>query len=424
MILSHCPSPAARFRAAGVFLLRSTAPEAPSNRTHATNDFVLAITLAVKELISIVVPTLREAANLPTLVEQIADALSGRSFEILVVDDDSRDGTDAVCMDLATRFPIRCFTRVDPVDGLGGAVLLGLREAKGDILVVMDADLQHPPSRLPALIEPIEQGRAEFAVGSRCITGGSTSGDWPMSRKLTSWVAKTLARPFASDLQDVMSGYFALPRRVLERGEHLAPLGFKIGLELICKCRVRQLVEVPIHFGVRTRGDSKLNTREKFRYLEHLSRLYDFTFPRVIPLIKFSIVVLLGALAAGAVYAVMVSSTQMSTLPHWEIVSASYLVAVLVTALFHARYVRTQRHWLIRPNAWRDFGVSAVVEMATCTAVAWYLHHRLAEPHAIELFAIPFGCAIVVRYVLRKELLLDVRGLRYMPPLPIRNRSI
>lgn len=369
-------------------------------------------------LVSIVVPTLREAANLPALVERIAKAMAGREFEILIVDDDSRDGTDRVCDELAKTYPVRCIVRAEPVDGLGGAVLLGLREAKGDVFVVMDADLQHPPERLPALLEPIENGSAEFAVGSRCVEGGSTAHDWPASRRFTSWVAKTLASSFAGDLRDVMSGYFALPRHVFERGEHLAPLGFKIGLELICKCRVKKLVEVPIHFGVRSAGESKLNTREKFRYLEHLSRLYDFRFPRVIPLMKFAVVVSLGGMVGLGTYQLL---TRLHSLYLWQCSVLSYLTVIAVTALFHHRYVRAQRHWLIRRHPWLDFVCSAGAELLACGIVAIYLDHRLRSPTAWELYLIPFACAIVVRYILRKELLLDVRGLRFMPPLPRRN---
>lgn len=368
-------------------------------------------------LISIIVPTLREAANLPTLIAQISSALSGRAFEILIVDDNSRDGTDRVCAELAANHPVRCVVREHPVDGLGGAVLLGLREARGDILVVMDADLQHPPERLPALIAPIENGEAEFAVGSRCVAGGSTSHDWPTSRRFTSWVAKTLARPFAGDLQDVMSGYFALPRSVFERGEHLAPLGFKIGLELICKCRVTRLVEVPIHFGVRTQGQSKLDAREKFRYLEHLSRLYDFSFPRIIPLIKFAVVVTLSCLVGLGAYELL---TRSHNLYLWQCSVLSYAVALAVTAMFHARYVRTQGYWLVRPHPWLDFFASALVELGMCGAIAWFLDHRLRSPTAWELYLLPFAGAIVARYIMRKELLLDVRGLRFMPALPKR----
>src|SRR5690606_21065283 len=100
----------------------------------------------------------------PPLVTRIADAMVGRDYEVIVVDDDSRDGTETVCRELSARHPVRCIVRANPVDGLGGAVLLGLREAHGETLVVMDADLQHPPAKLPELIDAV-QGGAEFAVG-------------------------------------------------------------------------------------------------------------------------------------------------------------------------------------------------------------------------------------------------------------------
>lgn len=366
-------------------------------------------------LVSIIVPTLREAANLPTLVAQIADAMGTRPYEVVIVDDDSRDGTDRVCAELATKFPVRCIVRPHPIDGLGGAVLLGLREARGDVLVVMDADLQHPPSRLPALLAPIDAGTAEFVVGSRAVAGGSTSNQWPWHRRVTSRVAALLARPFAGDLRDVMSGYFALPRSVFARGEHLAPLGFKIGLELICKCRVTRLVEVPIHFGVRVAGESKLDWREKFRYLEHLSRLYDFVYPRVGPILKFAVVTLIGLGVGLGAFSLLAH-----VVPPPVATPLAYVATILVTAVFHARYIRTQRHWFVRPHAWWDFAASCAIELAVCATVSLYLGHRLSGPTHSELFLIPFAAAIVVRYVLRKELMLDVRGLRFIPPLPRR----
>lgn len=415
----HLPNPT---KWSGFSFQTGTKSAKDSRRTVSPTRQDIGVDFADKPMvarISIIVPTLREVANLHTLVSRIAAALSGRAYEVIIVDDDSRDGTEQLCADLAKTYPVRCIVRTDPVDGLGGAVLLGLREARGDIFVVMDADLQHPPERLPALIEPIENGSAEFAVGSRCVEGGSTSGDWPLSRRFTSWVAKTLASNFAGNLQDVMSGYFALPRAVFERGEHLAPLGFKIGLELMCKCRVTKLVEVPIHFGARSAGESKLDTREKFRFLEHLSRLYDFRFPRVIPLIKFAIVVTLAGLVGLAAYQAL---TRLHNLYLWQCSLMSYALVVVVTALFHHRYIRAQQHWLVRPHPWLDFLCSAAAELVACGVVAFYLDHRLRIPTAWELFLAPFGCAVVVRYILRKELLLDVRGLRFMPALPKRSK--
>ncbi len=137
-------------------------------------------------------------------------------------------------------------------------------------------------------------------------------------------------------------------------------------------------------------------------------------------MIKFAIVVSLSCLAGLGAYELL---TRLHNLYLWQCSTLSYVVAILVTALFHARYVRTQKHWLVRPNAWMDFLVSAVVELAACGSIAWYLDHRLRSPTAWELYLIPFATAIVVRYILRKELLLDVRGLRFMPALPMRNRK-
>jgi len=363
-------------------------------------------------LISIIVPALNEADNLPPLVEQIAAALAGQMYEILIVDDNSRDETPAVCARLAETFPLRLIVRHKPRNGLSGAVLHGMAEARGNVFVVMDADLQHPPARLPDLIAPIESGDADFTIGSRYVPGGSTGEQWGIARKINSRIATLLARPFAGAVSDPMSGFFALRRETYERGRRLTPLGYKIGLELMCKCRVSRVREVPIHFAERVRGESKLTLKEQFRYLEHLSRLYDFCFPRLSPMLKFLIVTAVSWLAAFAVFVLLLGN-------RWAgppvATSVAYLVAIAVTALFHGRYVRTQREFLVRRHPWIDFLFSALGEWAACSLMATYLAARLHDPWDLELFFIPFGVALLVRYVLRKEFLLDVRGLRRLP---------
>jgi dolichol-phosphate mannosyltransferase len=128
--------------------------------------------------ISIVVPALNEAPNLPPLAERVARALVGRSYELIVVDDNSRDDTPAVASRLAETFPLRLIVREQPKDGLSGAVLRGIAEARGEYLVVMDADLQHPPEKLPELLAPLESGEADFVLGSRYTPGGSTGETW------------------------------------------------------------------------------------------------------------------------------------------------------------------------------------------------------------------------------------------------------
>jgi len=362
--------------------------------------------------VSLIIPTLNEAANLPPLTEQIANALAGRSYEILIVDDNSRDDTPAVCAELAQRFPLRLLVRTDPKNGLSGAVLHGMVEARGDIFVVMDADLQHPPAKLPELIAPIESGEADFVIGSRYVPGGSTGERWGLFRKINSRVATLLARPFAGKVTDPMSGFFALRRETFVRGKRLTPLGYKIGLELMCKCRAQRVREIPIHFGERSRGESKLTLAQQFKYLEHLSRLYDFCFPRLSPMAKFAVVTALSWFAGLGIFILMM---------HFEIGSAAaptstaYLAAIAVTAVFHARYVRTQREFLVRPHPWLDFWFSSLAEWAACSLSAVFLAARVLNPWPLELFIIPFTVAMLVRYLFRKEFLLDIRGLRRMP---------
>ena len=262
------------------------------------------------------------------------------------------------------------------------------------------------------MIAPVEDGTADFALGSRYVAGGSTEGGWTLFRHLNSQVATALARPFAGDVKDPMSGFFALRRSTYDRAERLTPLGYKIALELMCKCRVRRVQEVPIHFGLRTKGESKLSLKQQFRYLEHLSRLYDFTFPRASPIAKFALATAVGfVVGLGGFLTARGSGT--------GVVGATlvgYLASVVVTAVFHARYVRTQRAFLVTPRPWLDFVVIAVVEvLAAVTAVAWLARHADAGVGPVERFMIGFAVGLAVRYVLRKELLQDVRGLRRDP---------
>jgi dolichol-phosphate mannosyltransferase len=117
--------------------------------------------------VSIIVPTINEAENLPALLERISAAMAGASFEVLIVDDNSRDATPQVCAELGKKYPLKLLVRTHPANGLSGAVLFGMAAARGTFLCVMDADLQHPPERLPALLEPLRSGEADFVLGSR-----------------------------------------------------------------------------------------------------------------------------------------------------------------------------------------------------------------------------------------------------------------
>ena len=236
--------------------------------------------------VSIVVPTYREADNLPELVSRIASTTNAHriDYEIIIVDDDSNDGTVAVCDALRDSANVRLVVRKQD-RGLSSAVLHGINLATGEVVVVMDADLSHPPEVLPQLIDSIQQG-AEMVIGSRYVHGGETEETWGFIRWLNSKIATLLARPLTS-VKDPMAGFFALRRDVYGRARELNPIGYKIGLELLVKTDCRRVEEVPIRFADRKRGSSKLCLREQLNYLKHLKRLYDHKFGAASRLVQF-----------------------------------------------------------------------------------------------------------------------------------------
>jgi dolichol-phosphate mannosyltransferase len=234
--------------------------------------------------VSVIVPTYREAGNLPTLIERLEQVRteSELELELIICDDDSHDGTEELVDRLARPWVRLLVRRTDR--GLSQAVLDGLRNASHDRFVVMDADLSHPPEKIPELLNALEDG-ADFVIGSRYTTGGSTDAKWGVFRWLNSKVATLLARPFTT-CRDPMSGFFALERQTFERGVTLDPIGYKIGLELLVRCSCERVREVPIHFAERTVGESKLSLKEQRQYIQHIGRLMVFKYPtccRVLP---------------------------------------------------------------------------------------------------------------------------------------------
>jgi len=245
-------------------------------------------------LITIIIPTYREARNIPVLVERIVASMKKANlrYEIIIVDDDSNDGIVESVEDLRTKCNITLKVRKHE-RGLSSAVLAGFKAGNGDIFLVMDADLSHEPERIPELVNPILSGRSDFCVGSRFVKGGS-SAHFSTYRKLNAWASKTLARPL-THVNDPLAGFFAVPRGVLNNHAELSPVGFKIGLEILVKCAPRRITEIPIEFQKRLHGESKLSLKEQTKYLIHLKRLYEYKFKTLSEFIKFSIVGCVGA---------------------------------------------------------------------------------------------------------------------------------
>lgn len=222
--------------------------------------------------LSVVLPTYNEREALPRLRPRLEAAVAPGMGELLVVDDDSPDGTGAYVAALSDEGRWRLTTRRG-ARGLASAVVEGLRLSRGRLIVVMDADGSHPPEVIPRLIEPLRSGAAEFVLASRFVAGGSDTG-LVGYRRAISWGASRLARGL-TPVRDPMSGFFAFRREILERG-HLAPVGYKIGLEILVKCSPRPVLEIPFHFQHRLAGVSKLGARQMAAYGQHLARLYRY----------------------------------------------------------------------------------------------------------------------------------------------------
>ena len=206
--------------------------------------------------VSIIIPTRNEVDNIAPLVSQIV-AAAVPFHEIVFVDGHSTDGTVDVIRSLCAIHPIRLIEQDPAAPGLSAAILAGAAATKAELLVVMDADLSHPPERIYELLDPLYAGTADMVIGSRYVPGGSTPG-WPFWRRTLSRLGSALAYPL-TDVHDSMCGFFAIARRRLLDLATPA-IGFKIAFEIIVRARpALRMVEVPIAFRNRTRGQSKMS---------------------------------------------------------------------------------------------------------------------------------------------------------------------
>lgn len=222
---------------------------------------------------SIVIPTYNEAGGIERLLRELNQLFVQNSLdgEVIVVDDNSPDGTGAIVDRLSSEMPVRCLHRPGKL-GLSSGVIDGWKFARPDsqALGAMDADFSHDINILPKMVQALESGYG-LAVGSRYVPGGGIT-NWPAKRIITSKVACMLAQPLTR-IKDITSGYFLVKREALE-GVELDPIGFKIGLEVIAKAHYGKALEVPYVFTDRIVGQSKMNQKEIFNYLKQLRKLY------------------------------------------------------------------------------------------------------------------------------------------------------
>jgi dolichol-phosphate mannosyltransferase len=272
----------------------------------------------MKDKISLIIPTYNEKDNIVPLVERVHQALSGYDYEILLVDDNSKDGTIEVATGLASRFPVKVVVRREE-RGLATAVVHGLKHAAGSIVAVMDADLQHPPEVLPDLVKALENG-ADMAVASRYIKGGGCP-DWGLSRRVISKAALLVSHlllPATRQVKDPLTGFFMFRREKVDV-DRLKPSGYKISLEIMLMGNFQRVVEVPYIFEDRSAGKSKLRPQQQIDYLKHVFSLMART-GELEMFIKFIAVGLSGVAVNEGVYWLLTRFGGLAAYDYWAVV--------------------------------------------------------------------------------------------------------
>lgn len=227
-------------------------------------------------MLSIIIPTYNEKEVITDLITGLFSVLNQAqiSGELIIVDDNSPDGTADIATELGKSHNIKVVRRAGKL-GLSSAVIEGFKSASGDILLVMDADLSHDPAIIPLMYKALAEEGYELAIGSRYVAGGGVK-DWPLIRQIISRGACLLGSP-VTPIKDVTSGYFAFKRTIID-GVALNPIGYKIGLEIFVKAHYRKYKEIPYIFTDRRAGKSKLTQKVMLHYLAHLKDLFAYKY--------------------------------------------------------------------------------------------------------------------------------------------------
>lgn len=251
--------------------------------------------MSVPIQVSLILPTRNESANIAEAIERAKAALSDYAHEIIVVDDNSPDGTADIARDIASKDrTVRCLKRVGR-RGLASACIEGALTAAGDVVVVMDADLQHDETILPKLVTPVLENQSDLSVGTRYTDGGGTS-DWSEEREAQSAFATRLAKIVLkkTPLSDPMSGFFAIRANLFrELVPQLSGRGFKILLDLVfASDKPLRVHEEPFVFRSRDAGESKLDAPTA---LQFLMMIYERMFGHIVP-VRFALFAAVGGL--------------------------------------------------------------------------------------------------------------------------------
>ncbi|MEI5686000.1 MULTISPECIES: glycosyltransferase family 2 protein [Sphingomonas] len=325
--------------------------------------------------IAVVIPTFNERANVPLLVARLDQALAGRGWEAIFVDDDSPDGTAEAAREIGRVDPrVRVIHRIGR-RGLSSACIEGMCATAAPVVAVIDGDLQHDERLLPRMLDRLQQdAELDLVVGSRFVDGGGT-GDWDRDRVAKSALATRLSRRvLKGDLSDPMSGFFAIRTQQARRlAPELSAIGFKILLDLMTAApEPLRFAELPYTFRCRSEGESKL---DHVVAMEYLIALYDRMFGRFVP-VRFAMFSGIGVLGVGV---------HMSVLAAAMLAGAHFLFAQILGALaamtfnFFLNNALTYRDRRLRGaralvDGWVSFCVVCSVGVVANVGVAAFVH--------------------------------------------------
>jgi dolichol-phosphate mannosyltransferase len=339
--------------------------------------------------LSVVIPTFNESKNVPLLVAKLDAALAGRNWEAIFVDDNSPDGTADAAREIGRRDPrVRVIQRIGR-RGLSSACIEGMCATAAPVVAVIDGDLQHDETILPAMLDALQADAAlDVVIGSRFVSGGGT-GDWDSDRVAKSAFATKLSRQvLKADLSDPMSGFFMIRTQIVrELTPHLNAIGFKILLDLMTGSpRPLKFLELPYTFRVRTEGESKL---DHVVAMEYLIAIYDRMFGRIIP-VRFAMFSAIGALGALVHFIVLG--------PLFKEFGMSFLGATIVATMvamtfnFFLNNALTYRDSRLKGarqllDGWLTFCLVCSVGAVANIGVAAFLYDAKADTWAVSALA-------------------------------------
>jgi dolichol-phosphate mannosyltransferase len=323
--------------------------------------------------LSVIVPTFNEQANIATLVQRLDKTLKGRSWEVIFVDDDSPDGTaDRVREIGRTDHRVRCIQRIGR-RGLSSACIEGLLSSSAPYQAVIDADLQHDETVLPAMLDALKRGEADIVIGSRYVEGGGV-GEWHQSRAKISRVATRISRlVLHADLTDPMSGFFMLRRQAFaDRVRKLSGIGFKILLDLFASSKEPlRFRELPYEFRSRHAGESKLDSQAAWQYL---MLVLDKLVGDIVP-VRFVAFALVGSVGVGVHVALLALLFKGFRVDFTIAQALATLVAM--TSNFALNNILTYRDMRLRGwkwlRGWVSFSLACSVGAIANVGIASYL---------------------------------------------------